>query len=61
LKDLPDQDENHYGQAGSPTRVVRIFPPESDTDQERWEGSGSDLAGKLHQYLDSHKFLQKIG
>lgn len=61
LKDFPDQDGSHYGQAGSPTRVVRIFPPESDTEQERWTGSGNDLAGKLYQYLDSHKFLQKIG
>ncbi len=61
LKDLPDQEEAHYGQAGSPTRVVRIFPPENDTDQERWEGSSKELAEKLHQYLDTHKFLQKIG
>ena len=61
LNDMEDKDESHYGQAGSPTKVVRIFPPEHDTEQERWEGSGEELAENLHRYLENNKFLQRIG
>lgn len=59
LKDLADTDETHYGQNGSPTRVVRIFPPENDTVQERWEGSGAELGERLYAFLRDHKFLQQ--
>lgn len=58
LKDFPDSDESRYGQAGSPTRVVRVFPPEHNTTQERWEGSGKENALRLADFLEQGKFLQ---
>ena len=58
LQDLADKDENHYGQAGSPTRVVRVFPPEHNARQERWEGSGKENALRLARFLEDGKFLQ---
>jgi len=59
LQDMPDQDETHYGQSGSPTRVVRIFPPVKEGKMELWQGSGGELAERLHNYLSEHKFLQQ--
>ena len=59
LADLPDSDENHYGLNGSPTQVIRIFPPETGGERDIWEGSGPELAGKLYSYLADHKFLQQ--
>ncbi|MDD3886208.1 MAG: electron transfer flavoprotein subunit beta/FixA family protein [Victivallaceae bacterium] len=61
LKDMADGDESHYGQSGSPTRVVRIFPPEADTGHEHWEGDGTSLADRLYHFLADRKFLQRIG
>ena len=58
LKDFADTDESHYGQAGSPTRVVRVFPPEHNTARERWEGSGKENAKRLADFLEQGKFLQ---
>ena len=58
LQDFADRDENHYGQTGSPTRVVRVFPPEHDLRQERWEGSGKENAQRLAGFLEQGKFLQ---
>ena len=57
LKDFADTDENHYGQSGSPTRVIRVFPPEHNTRQERWEGSGKECALRLAAFLEEGKFL----
>ena len=50
-----DTDESHYGLAGSPTQVERIFPPENDTEHEMWEGSG--LADRLYEHLKARKFV----
>ena len=58
LKDFADTDESHYGQAGSPTRVVRVVPPEHNTARERWEGSGKENAQRLADFLEQGKFLQ---
>lgn len=59
LDDLPDSDERHYGLAGSPTRVVRVFPPEKDQANEFWEGSPDELAKKLAQSLIDWKFVEE--
>lgn len=59
FKDMSDQDESHYGQSGSPTRVVRIFPPAKECEMVEWRGSGEELAGKLYGFLQEHKFLQQ--
>lgn len=56
LKDLPDSTPSHYGLDGSPTQVVRIFPPEHHVSHETWEGSGDDLADRLNRYLREQKF-----
>lgn len=58
LADMEEKDESFYGQKGSPTRVVRIFPPEHDTKQEFWEGENAGK--KLYNHLLEHKFLQEI-
>lgn len=58
LADFADKDETHYGQSGSPTRVVRVFPPEHDIIQERWEGTADENASKLADFLENNKFLQ---
>jgi len=58
LADLPDREESHYGQSGSPTRVIRVFPPEHDVKKERWEGSGQETAARLFDLLDAGKYLQ---
>lgn len=57
LEALPDSDPAHYGLNGSPTQVVRIFPPEHHVAHETWEGSGADLADRLCQHLRTQKFL----
>ncbi len=57
MKHFPDQDERRYGLKGSPTRVIRIFPPDNDREKEAWHGSGSELAQKLHDKLTLEKFI----
>ena len=59
LADLPDSDEKHYGLNGSPTQVIRIFPPETDGMRERWDGPAAETARRLGEYLFTHKFLQQ--
>ena len=60
LKDLPDKEESRYGQTGSPTRVVRIFPPEHNVQQDRWEGKSSEVASLLADFLEQNKFLEAV-
>ncbi|OQA83860.1 MAG: Acryloyl-CoA reductase electron transfer subunit gamma [Lentisphaerae bacterium ADurb.Bin242] len=60
LKDLEDTDETHYGLNGSPTQVKRIFPPEKISVNEHWEGSGDELAERLHSLLRDKKFLCEV-
>lgn len=57
LHDLADTDASRYGIKGSPTQVVRIFPPEEKTDYELW--SEGDLAQRLFVLLKQEKFLQE--
>ncbi len=57
LDDLPDPDENHYGLNGSPTRVVRIFPPEAEQTSQTWQGSGEELAEHLLSMLLERKLI----
>jgi electron transfer flavoprotein beta subunit len=57
LKDLEDQDEEKYGLKGSPTRVIRIFPPEANTDNEIWQGTGQELAERLVNTLRAKKLI----
>lgn len=57
LKDMNDKDASHYGLNGSPTQVQRIFPPDSSTHQEIWNGSGPVLADRLCDKLTDLKFI----
>lgn len=57
LNDFKDKDEKKYGLNGSPTRVLRIFSPEANTDRETWRGSGDELAQKLARKLQKLKFV----
>jgi electron transfer flavoprotein beta subunit len=57
LADLEDRDPGRYGLDGSPTHVVRIFPPSTETAHQRWEGEG--LGRRLFALLEEHKFLQE--
>ena len=57
LKDFKDQDESRYGLKGSPTQVVRIFPPETDRDRETWAGEGREIAAKMFDRLTQEKFI----
>ncbi len=56
LKDMQDQDLNHYGLNGSPTRVVKVFPPVHDTVNEVWQGSPDETAGRLADLIIKNKF-----
>ena len=57
LDDLTDNDENRYGLNGSPTQVRRIFPPESGSARELWQGKPEELADKFAEKLKALKFL----
>ena len=58
LKDLPDSNPAHYGLDGSPTQVIRIFPPEHHVSHKTWEGPGDELADRLCQHLRTQKFIK---
>lgn len=55
LDDFADNDPNHYGLAGSPTQVERIFPPEKNTDRQFVEGA--DATNKVYELLKTKKFI----
>jgi len=57
LKDLPDQDISRYGLKGSPTQVLKIFPPDTRADHEVWTGTSEELAHKLFTRLREEKLL----
>lgn len=57
LKDFSDQDEKKYGLLGSPTRVEKVFPPESNSERILWEGSSEELANRCHDTLKRLKFI----
>jgi electron transfer flavoprotein beta subunit len=59
LDDFSDNNENNYGLSGSPTQVRKIFPPDSNTTHEQWEGSGEELGAKLFERLNQMKFIEE--
>lgn len=58
LDDLEDPDPARYGIDGSPTKVVRIFPPPVEGQHEVWTGNDGDLAGRIYGKLAGLKFLE---
>jgi electron transfer flavoprotein beta subunit len=57
LQDYKDKNENHYGLSGSPTQVVRIFPPDPNTDHEILRGNGAEIAETLCSKLEEMKYI----
>ncbi len=57
LGDYEDQDESNYGLNGSPTQVLKIFPPEANANHQIWEDGGDVLIDKLHDKLRELKFI----
>ncbi|MFR6016189.1 MAG: electron transfer flavoprotein subunit beta/FixA family protein [Paraclostridium sordellii] len=55
LKDFEDKDEKHYGLNGSPTQVIKIFPPTSDIEKEVW--SGEEISSKLLNKIKDLKLI----
>ncbi len=57
LDDFEDKDENNYGLNGSPTQVVRIFPPKPNTDKNIVRGSADELSFALVNKLEELKLV----
>ena len=57
FKDMPDRDVSHYGLNGSPTRVMRVFPPVHESHNEVWNGPAEESADKLADLLISKKLI----
>ena len=60
LGDLADKDNKKYGLDGSPTKVVKLFPPPVKGEKEIWEGESSALAKRLSELLIKEKFYQEV-
>ncbi|MDD5091117.1 MAG: electron transfer flavoprotein subunit beta/FixA family protein [Candidatus Wallbacteria bacterium] len=59
MEDLPDRDALHYGLNGSPTQVLKVFPPDAATLQEFWRGTGPELADRIFDRLKELKFTME--
>ena len=57
LDDMEDQNPGSYGMDGSPTKVERIFPPNTRKEKEVWQEDGPVLGERLYQMLRSRKFI----
>ncbi|WP_304684367.1 electron transfer flavoprotein subunit beta/FixA family protein [Ileibacterium valens] len=57
LKDMEDTNPQHYGLNGSPTQVVRIFPPDVNDKKEIWNEPGQLLGDHLARKLSELKFI----
>lgn len=57
IKDMEDQDKEHYGLDGSATQVEKIFPPEKKTDRIIFEGNSLELSSKIYDLLIEKKSL----
>ena len=55
--DLPGDGSGYYGLDGSPTRVVRVFPPEHREEHEVFEADGAELAGRFFDILSEGRFI----
>ena len=57
LADFEDKDPKHYGLAGSPTQVERIFPPEKNVSRQLFEGDRETLAEGIYDVLAQRKLI----
>lgn len=57
LNDFEDKDEMNYGLNGSPTQVLKIFPPTPNTDKDMLRGSAEELSEALANKLRDLKLI----
>ncbi len=57
LKDLEDQNPDHYGLSGSPTQVDEIFPPKKRMETEKVVGSTKEVTQKLFDILKESRYV----
>ncbi len=57
LSDFEGENEDQYGLTGSPTRVERIFPPESSHDTTIWKYDSERNASMLYEKLRELKYV----
>lgn len=57
LDDLPDCEPARCGLSGSPTRVIRVFQPQAETQNVLWTGPASEQAASLADLLVEKKFI----
>lgn len=55
--DFEDQDEKHYGLAGSATQVERIFPPEKNDQKCSVDGTSDEQANAIFELFVSKKMI----
>lgn len=57
LNDFEDKNEMNYGLNGSPTQVLKIFPPTPNTDKDILRGSSDELSEALISKLKDFKLI----
>lgn len=57
LKDLDDQNPEHYGLSGSPTQVDEIFPPKKRTETTLIHGTKRELAEAFFAVLKDNRYV----
>ena len=57
LADLADSETKRYGLKGSPTQVVKVFPPAINSNHEVWNEESERLATKVYDKLKELKFI----
>lgn len=55
--DMADQDTSHYGFAGSPTAVRKMFAPEAIEKQVVFEGTIDQKVNQMIQILEKKKYI----
>lgn len=57
VSDFEDTDETKYGNLGSATDVIRMFPPSTDSSSETWTGQPDEMAKKMVQKIRDQKLV----
>ena len=57
FSDFDDQNDQHYGLAGSATQVERIFPPEKNAQKCCVEGTADEQAAAIFELLRAKKMI----
>lgn len=58
MEDLLNGQPSYFGLDGSPTRVIKIFPPENKTEKNIYKGQEEELVNKLYLLLRDGKYLE---